>query len=276
MGQCIFVQNVELIDLKYLLKVFCGLLISFSVFATDTMIKQPVVHLALEGTYETREIRSLTRYPDGKETEKFQTITIFNPLNSPIYGSLSLSIGHEVISQDQKMIPFFLIGQFLCYDEYASLVGKQVYLEGTLEPSNDPFFFHIPQISLDYVVDVKWKDEPCETLLYEPNIISIEGRVTEFSGLQEDEGAKNGHANEVSLILTLDKPVHVGKAGTGEYNGIDIPEKYVTEMVLIPPDGLVGALLVNKRARVTGVLFHAHTAHHQRRILCDAKTVTLL
>lgn len=60
-----------------------------------------------------------------------------------------------------------------------------------------------------------------------------------------------------------------------EGDGIDTPEKYVAEIVLIPPDRSSRALLVGRRVRVTGVLF-AHIAHHQRRILCDAKTVFLL
>ncbi len=32
---------------------------------------------------------------------------------------------------------------------------------------------------------------------------------------------------------------------------------------------------MNKKVRVTGSLFHAHTAHHSRRILCTAKTIDI-
>lgn len=82
-----------------------------------------------------------------------------------------------------------------------------------MRPSNDLFFFHTPQISLDYTVDIKWKNEHCETLLYEPSVITIEGKVSEatYPGPPNYESIENGDARETSLILALDKPVHVGK-----------------------------------------------------------------
>jgi hypothetical protein len=89
---------------------------------------QSEVKICLEGTYEKIENPYLTRYPNGIEIKKVKPIVVLKPFEKPIVGSSSISIGNKVVSQNQKTIPFFLIGQFPCYDEYASLFGKYVYV----------------------------------------------------------------------------------------------------------------------------------------------------
>ncbi|MBI5346011.1 MAG: DUF4431 domain-containing protein [Chlamydiae bacterium] len=237
---------------------------------------QSKMKICLEGTYDKIQVPYRTRYPNGVEVTNLKSIIIFKPLDKLI-GTSALSIGNKFIDQNQKTIPFFLIGKFPCYDEFAFLLGKKVYIEGSLEKSNDLFFFNIPQIHLDYVVDVKWKSEPCETLFYESKEVILEGSIYQvtYPGPSEYMSIENGDNPETSWILALKKPIHVSKTKEIVEDDINYPEKYVLEVVVIPPESLTYSVM-NKKVRVKGSLFHSHTAHHSRRILCDAKSIDII
>jgi hypothetical protein len=238
---------------------------------------EPETKLSLEGLYEKRDIPIRSRYPNGVEVDNQHTIITFKPLEQTIYGKSSLSIGKEVVSQNQKTIPFFLIGKFPCYNEFVSLLGKQVHIEGRLEQSNDLFFFEIPQIHLDYAVDSKWIAGFCETLPYEPSEITLEGRLYQETnpGPPEYMSIEKGDVPETNMILALEKPIHVGN-DEGLEDEFNEPEKYVLELVAIPPADVLYASVINKKVKVKGTLFHAHTGHHHRRILCNAKVMEVI
>lgn len=240
--------------------------------------EQPEMKISLKGMYEKKEIPHTTRYPNGLEIKNCKTIITFNPFDQPLLGTSELTIGDKVVSYNQKVIPFFLIGNYPCYDEFISLLCHEVYLEGILEQSNDLFFFRIPQIHLDYVVDSKWKNESCETLPYGPEKITLEGKIhsVTYPGPPEYLSVENGDAPEISWTLTLEKPIHVGKEEEEEEEDINCPEKYVIEVSLLPPDDFVVSTLSEKKVKVMGSLFHAHTAHHCRRVLCDATRIDII
>ena len=222
---------------------------------------QPPMPIALEGLYEEREIPYVIRYPDGNEFQKVKTIRTLIPLNTPIYGNSTLSLNDKIVSQNQKTIPFFLIGSFSRYDEFSPLLGKEVFIEGSLEPSNDPFFSSLPQIHLNYIVESKWKDQPCEHLSYEPTEVTLEGQIS----------ISDSQNTAITYILTLDKPVHI-TLNTDEFHE---PEMYVAEIQLFPPEGISLDTFIDKRIIVKGQLYHSDTPW-SRRILCDVTTLLSL
>jgi hypothetical protein len=237
----------------------------------------PEIKISLVGTYEKIDISCVSRLPNGVEERHIESTIIFKPIDQPIVGTSSLSVGGQVKSQNQKTIPFFLIGECPCYDEFASLIGKRVFIEGSLEQSNDLFFFHTPQIHLDYVVEAELKNKPCKTCSYKQKEVVLEGSLYKktYPGPPEYASIENGDSPETSWILALKNPIHVGEKSEYDDDHLNSPEKYVIEVVVVPPDDCSDSVM-NKKVRVTGSLFHAHTGHHARRILCDAKRIDSL
>jgi len=261
--------------------VLSNLLLFFSLQGSDIVSEsilyppdQGEIKICLEGFFEKRNVPYRSRYPDGKEVDKYRAVIIFKPLDEVICGNSSLAIGNKLISENQKTIPFFLIGDFSCYEEFSSLLGQQVYIEGTLEQSNDLFFFNLPQIHLDYVVDTKWKEEALETLSYEPVEISLKGKLyqTIYSGDTEYANIENDDIPETNLVLALERPIHI-KASEKNSEFYET-EKYVLELVVIPPnDNTDFSSMLNKNVQIRGTLFHSSIGHHHRRILCDAMSI---
>ena len=242
-----------------------SLLLPFSLIANPIITEsilfpqgQPAMPIALEGLYEEREIPYVKRYPDGSEVQYVKTILTFTPLDTPIYGNSTLSLDNKIVSQNQKTIPFFLIGSFSRYDEFSPLLGKKVFIEGSLEPSNDLFFSSLPQIHLNYIAEIKWKDQPCQHLSYEPAEVTLEGQIS----------IRDSQNTAITYILTLDNPVHIN-LNTDEFHE---SEMYVTEIQIFPPQDISSDAFIDKRARVTGQLYHSDSPRN-RRILCDVTTL---
>jgi hypothetical protein len=240
------------------LSIILGSIVSESINFPPDQSKVPI---AIEGIYEERVIPYLSRYPDGTEAQNSKTIITFTPNNAPILGNSTITIENKIISQNQKTLPFFLVGQFRRYDEFSSLLGKEVFIDGYLEPSNDLFFFNTPQIHLNYAVESKWRNEACQELSYEPTEVTLEGKISTL--FCQDS------ISIVTYILVLDKPIHIIK----NVDNINEPEMYVTEIQLFFPNNFSFPTFDDKNVSLTGKLSHADSYSDHRRILCDVRSL---
>ena len=108
-----------------------------------------------------------------------------------------------------------------------------------------------------------------DCLSYEPAEVNLTGTILKktFPGPPNYANIRRGDAPETIWILHLSGPVCV----TGNTDETNVPERRVTDMQLVlDGDGYTrfrkfmgGRISV----RVTGKLFHAHTAHHRTSVL---------
>lgn len=76
-------------------------------------------------------------------------------------------------------------------------------------------------------------------------------------------------SNEKVVILTLKYPIEVETAKDDDFN---VPEKGVRELQIAFSDSIPTADQMKKEITLRGTLYHAHTAHHRRRMLMTVKS----
>jgi hypothetical protein len=116
-----------------------------------------------------------------------------------------------------------------------------------------------------------------ECLPYEPDNSTIVGTVVRkvFPGRPSFESIADGDEKLVYWILKLDRPVCVGSPGLA--TEVNEPESEVREIQLAPRDdkfykhhrGVVG-----KRVKVTGTLFHQHSAWHVTKVVLQVGSLS--
>ncbi len=77
-----------------------------------------------------------------------------------------------------------------------------------------------------------------------------------------------GDHPEKVVILTLKEPINVeikdGKELDDDFNE---PEKGVRELQVVFSDSVPSTLQLKEEVTLKGILYHAHTVHHHRRVL---------
>uniref|UniRef100_A0A7C4M0N2 DUF4431 domain-containing protein n=1 Tax=candidate division CPR3 bacterium TaxID=2268181 RepID=A0A7C4M0N2_UNCC3 len=79
---------------------------------------------------------------------------------------------------------------------------------------------------------------------------------------------------EKQCILYLDGPIDV--VATNPKEEIDITEKNVKKITLVPSKGMNCNIINKKRIRATGTFFHASTGHHHTDILMDVDSFSII
>jgi Domain of unknown function (DUF4431) len=114
-----------------------------------------------------------------------------------------------------------------------------------------------------------------ECFEYGPSV-SLSGRIRSriFPGPPNYESIRKGDRKETVSVLTLAKTICTTGAAS---EGLDVPETGVREVQLVitrNADEAIVQRLMGTRAIVSGVLFHAHTAHHRTKVLLRVSTIT--
>lgn len=108
-----------------------------------------------------------------------------------------------------------------------------------------------------------------QCLDYEPAVVSLSGTLVRqiFPGPPNYKSVAHGDAAERVWILRLRKPICVNVA-----DHFDIHEngQKQVQLVLEPERYKRFRNLVGKQVTVMGTLFHAHTAHHHKKLLLTA------
>lgn len=109
-------------------------------------------------------------------------------------------------------------------------------------------------------------------LTYEPDTVQVTG-VLEIRGFPGPPDYVEGDPEEEAIILVLLEPVCVEGRPQSELN--QGSEENVREIQLAFPLEHVGdgRALTGRRVRASGVLWHAHTAHHRTRVLMAPSAV---
>lgn len=105
---------------------------------------------------------------------------------------------------------------------------------------------------------------------YEPQTSKLEGTLKEQSIYADGDKLK-------VYMLHLKHPINIIQPKTifeGEYN---TSEYNITEIQLTGIDSrIIKDITTSQNIKVSGKLFHAHTAHHYAKILMDVDTITLI
>ena len=223
-------------------------------------------NVVVEGILAEMQVRRTTKHADEKEDVKLEKRFVVIP-DAPIVLRRSIIMaGSEMILQ-QKSLPSLLINMS---DEFVSLIGKRVRIEGELEKPFDFFFHDEAQLNVNTILDCEWiKSHQPKVFSYEPAVVALTGKIynTTRPGPPEYLSIEQGDAPETSLILALKEPIDVGHKDDPEIDDFNTFEQGVREIQLVflkdePPQNAF-----NREIVVSGSLFHQHTAHHRRRIL---------
>lgn len=114
------------------------------------------------------------------------------------------------------------------------------------------------------------QEEGVRWFSFEPEIVALEGilELKPFAGPSTFGEIEGADRIEIALIVRLSAPISVRRSDNDPLNGEDIEN--VTQIQLNCADHLTDCVrLANKKVRVTGTLFAAHTGHHHARLLID-------
>ena len=108
---------------------------------------------------------------------------------------------------------------------------------------------------------------PSTVVYYEPSVVQLTGTLRECvcPGPPEYENIEMGDAPEHVFVLTLDHPVHVREL-TPKEDFLDEPEDNVTE-IQVAASSSEAQLILGKHVKISGILFHAITAHHRTEVI---------
>jgi len=107
-----------------------------------------------------------------------------------------------------------------------------------------------------------------ETVFYEPEEVEVSGFLYEtvYPGPPEYMSVEMGDRPEEAVILTLKEPINVEIKSRGE-DDFNEPEKDVRELQISFSDSGPLPAQMKKEIVLKGTLYHAHTAHHRRKVL---------
>ncbi len=117
---------------------------------------------------------------------------------------------------------------------------------------------------------------PPTVIYYEPSVVQLTGTLRECvcPGPPEYENIEMGDAPEHVFVLTLDHPVHVRELIPKE-DFLDEPEDNVTEIQVAASSGEAQPIL-GKHVKISGILFHAITAHHRTEVIMINDSMSIL
>lgn len=222
--------------------------------------------VTIEGDLRKAERRRIKRGPDGREETKVEK-SIVLVTDKPLVLSRSVAIGKQKIASTE--ISYSHIELYLA-EEFIPLIGKRVQCSGYFKRSPDLFADEII-LDVDTALDCEQPTHQSKTFFYEPEEVELSGTLHEtvYPGPPEYMSVEMGDRPEEVVILTLKNPIDVEIKGEDNFNE---PEKGVRELQIVFPDSIPSAHQMKEEISLKGTLYHAHTAHHRRRVLMTVKS----
>jgi len=226
-------------------------------------------NIILEGVLRRAERTIIKNLNGEKETRIERSIVLVT--DKP------LVLTHSVILEKQQIastdISYPHIGVYLP-QEFIPLIGKRVRCSGAFRKTFD---FHGDEIVLDIdvVFDCEQSSHQLKTLFYEPEEVEVSGLLDEtiYPGPPEYMSIEMGDHPEQVVILTLKEPINVEIKDDKEIDdNFNAPEKGVRELQVVFSDSEPSTLQRKEEVTLKGTLYHAHTAHHRRRIVMMVKS----
>jgi hypothetical protein len=124
----------------------------------------------------------------------------------------------------------------------------------------------------DDITDLK-KGTPV-TVRYEPEIVTVEGLLEENTGFGANTTGGDAKSDNKQFYFALwpSQPLDVIATAAQEKEG-NVTEKNVDHLQLNGDEKQLRALL-NKKVKISGTLFHAHTSYHFTNVLMNVTSVT--
>ena len=126
-------------------------------------------------------------------------------------------------------------------------------------------------LDVDTALDCEEPVHQSKTFFYEPEEVELSGMLHEtvYPGPPEYMSVEMGDHPEEVVILALKDPIDVEIKGEDNFNE---PEKGVRELQVVFLDSIPSAHQMKEEITLRGTLYHAHTAHHRRRVLMTVKS----
>ena len=118
------------------------------------------------------------------------------------------------------------------------------------------------------------QEDKTNWLSFEPEIVVLEGllKLKPFVG-PSTSGKNSAVQIEVALIVMLSTPISVRRNDNDPLNGEDV-ENVIRVQLACGRERSDCPRFANKRVRVTGSLFTAHTGHHRAKILMAVSEIS--
>jgi hypothetical protein len=154
-------------------------------------------------------------------------------------------------------------------EEFLPLIEKHVQCSGTFRKTFNPYDNEI-EFHIDTALDSDHLSHQLKTFLYEPEEVELRGILYEkvYSGPPEYTSVEMGDRPEKTVFLTLKEPINVELKKNAEQEDIfNTPEKGVRELQVVFSNSKPSVHQIKQEVSLKGTLYHAHTAHHHRRVL---------
>lgn len=246
---------------KNFIQCFLFLSLSASISGQSWEFEQNIV---LEGVLKRAE-RTIIKNPDGeKETKVEKSIVLIT--DKPLVFSHSLTLGKEQLASTETSYPHievYLPGEFM------PLIGRHVQCCGNFRQSFDSFGDKVV-LHINTALDCNQPIDSLKTVFYEPEEVEVSGFLHKavYPGPPEYTSIEMGDHPEEVVILTLKNPINIELKGEDNFNE---PEKGVRELQVVFSDSMPSIPKVKEEVTLKGTLYHAHTAHHRRRVLMAVK-----
>lgn len=221
--------------------------------------------IVIEGILRRAERKCITRDPEGKEEVKIEK-SIVLVADKPLVLSRSVMMGNQQITVAETSYPHI---EVYLAEEFMPLINNRVQCNGYFKRSADLFADDIV-LDVDVALDYEKPMQQLKTLFYEPKEVELIGMLhkTVYPGPPEYMSVEMGDCPEEVVILTLKDPIGVEATKDDDFNEA---EKGVRELQVVFEDSMPTSDQMKKVISLQGTLYHAHTAHHRRRVLMTVK-----
>lgn len=220
--------------------------------------------VVLDGVLRRAE-RTITKRENGKIEDKIER-SIVLVTDKPLVLTHSISLEKQSIASAAITYPH--IGVYLP-EEFMPLIEKHVQCSGTFRKTFNPHDNEI-EFHIDTALDSDHLSHQLKTFLYEPEEVELRGILYEevYPGPPEYTSVEMGDRPEKTVFLTLKEPINVELKKNAEQEDIfNTPEKGVRELQVVFSNSKPSVHQIKQEVSLKGTLYHAHTAHHHRRVL---------
>lgn len=222
-------------------------------------------NVVLDGVLRRAE-RILTKRENGK-VEDIVERSVVLVTDKPLVLTHSISLEKQPIATAATTYPH--INVYLP-EEFMPLIEQHVQCSGTFRKTSNPHDNEI-EFHIDTALDSDHLSHQLKTFFYEPEEVELRGILYEevYPGPPEYTSVKMGDRPEKAVFLILKEPINVElKKNTElEEDILNTPEKGVRELQVVFSDFQPLTHQIKQEVSLKGTLYHAHTAHHHRRIL---------
>lgn len=224
-------------------------------------------NVTIDGILRRAERTRITTFPDGKEETRVER-SIVLVTDTPLVLCHSIKIGNQEIVSIDTLYPHI---EVYLSKEFFPLIGKRVHCHGNFRRTFDISGDEIA-LSVETALDDEQPLSQLKTVFYEPEEVEVSGFLYEtvYPGPPEYMSVEMGDRPVEAVILTLKEPINV-EIKNQEDDDLNEPEKGVRELQVSFSDLGPSPAQMQEEIVLKGTLYHAHTAHHRRRVLMMVK-----